>query len=984
MSDDNMDQERGQIDDLRRRVLQASAVGTVGYPFLVEKGKAAEEEKSLPEGADGDNSIAIDNDIYDLDIGETESGTWIWFFNGTTTLFHEFFALQDGDGTVVPSYNPVSIVDVFPDTGAPGEPETAVIDYEVGGIPVRVERTVELDPDDPVFTITYDITNQGSQAIDELRLYEHCDYDIGGQAGFTDDRGAYEADPELVYVTDVGQGLDVYAGFTGEFDSENHHVGEFPASDEVLAGTLNNQDAFPTTGSEDPVVVLQWNLGELAAGNSTSFTVRFGAASSLAELRSLVTDQPFEKQLANRFAPTLHFGEHEKWFPTDPRKFLEDENVPSDACENDGDNIVCGFNALNKYTRLLNGSGGAPPFPTVFYDFTVAGEDGIDFTVAEDDPIEDKPLIVVSYWFYYVFNQFLNSHMHDWSVLHVYLDNRGDSPKPVLLVGRAHGPGKAILGVENNEYFKPKREDVDSEIGQPTGVLEEVGAHASVTDINDRRTTFEPIGENIDITNGPDIMNSLPDGEGDPYGLPRDEGATIPYIMPRVGNTELYQHEDLPDVDRSDLIEELTLRSPTGSEIFGFCGVFPEPPSDPDLPVRTHGRTVVNAESDLSGDHEYDLARLQDLESQIDEFTGEKLDIDVCISFLDDIFLSKDFEPPDLQTSDYDPFLDISEPAHRDQFAALFDFLTLENSGISIVEGEAFETKPGSEGEIKEDFTDIKDELADLIEFSLFPVSIESMIILESEDIVLPTANGRFSIQAVPGEHRLIINGPGYAPYAEKFDLSDTGHQAGGAGRVSLVPNSDSVKIGGELSGAEGGIQQIQIANDYVGELYDSRPPVEKNAFAVYVPESGTYTVEITDNDGKKGAFRIDPEPGEDEVVVDIRTGKASLASYLAAFLIDIAETSRSVVENKGLAEGLADKFNAASASASRATDYARKGRDKQANNQLRTARNQINAAMNQIKAQRGKELSEAAATLISDLAKQADAKAEEAIESPL
>lgn len=262
---------------------------------MTEPRSNADKGSRVPAGADGGDSIVVQNDTYRIDVGETESGFWIWPVEvdgqRTTTLYHEFFGLQAGDGDVRLSYDDsespgsVEIVEPFPDTGAPGEKHSCVLRYEFAGTELLVKRTVRMDESEPTFALKYDIRNVGSGAVDELDFYQHADFDNGSN-DFSDDVGFYNASPEYVYTTDDGE----YGGFSGNRAAENHHVGPFPAYDRVRNGNLNNQDRFPETGAADPVCVLQWDLGSLAPDEATSITVQFGGAFSQDTLENNVEE----------------------------------------------------------------------------------------------------------------------------------------------------------------------------------------------------------------------------------------------------------------------------------------------------------------------------------------------------------------------------------------------------------------------------------------------------------------------------------------------------------------------------------------------------------------------------------------------------------------------------------------------------------------------------------------------------------------------
>jgi len=125
---------------------------------------------------------------------------------------------------------------------------------------------------------------------------------------------------------------------------------------------------------------------------------------------------------------------------------------------------------------------------------------------------------VVQFWFYSVFDQFTtNFHWHDWEVMHVFVDTETDEPQ--LYVASSHS-----RNVPNNEFLDPDSETVPR-------ILSELGSHSSTLSVNDVPDRFQRVAvENLlaDITNtaieGVEDLADIPLA----YGLPRDEGSTLP------------------------------------------------------------------------------------------------------------------------------------------------------------------------------------------------------------------------------------------------------------------------------------------------------------------------------------------------------------------------------------------------------------------------------------------------------------------------
>ncbi len=96
------------------------------------------------------------------------------------------------------------------------------------------------------------------------------------------------------------------------------------------------------------------------------------------------------------------------------------------------------------------------------------------------------------------------------------------------------------------------------------------------------------------------------------YGLPRDEGSRLPYVIPEYEGAPIYDHERLPSVTRESLIDaDLTIRS---------YDTLTSPPTD--LPTRETGLVFEHRARESDADIEYDLISSDELE-HITELRGE-------------------------------------------------------------------------------------------------------------------------------------------------------------------------------------------------------------------------------------------------------------------------------------------------------------------------------------------------------------------------
>ncbi|MFB6295769.1 MAG: hypothetical protein ABEH66_02885 [Halobacteriales archaeon] len=565
-------------------------------------------------------------------------------------------------------------------------------------------------------------------------------------------------------------------------------------------------------------------LGALAGGASLPGCTLLGRGEDAATT-ALGDDRA--RELAARFAPTLYFDEHEKWFPTDPRPF---------ETERDGETVVDGFDALDGYTDRSAGSG-EPPAPTLFYQ-------AVSYA--------DSPLAVVQYWYYSVFDQFTtNFHWHDWEVLHAFVDT--DSGEAELYVASSHS-GR----VPNNEFLDP-------DPGVVPRILSELGSHSSALSLNDVADRFQRLpggGTVADITNsaieGIEDLATIPAA----YGLPRDEGFRLPYLLPDLDGAPVYEHERLPSVDRGDLLtDDLTVRS--------FADLL-SPPGD--LPGRTSGLTFGHADRDAAADVAYDLVPSAELE-HIAAFTGPQLGFEFAVpAFAEDAIASHITTAgvPWDQPRYEDPAADISDPSHRRALAERYDAIAepgpINTVVAGITEAIAADGAPAGEG------------------VSTQSLPVEGIALLESEPGAVPTFGGAVVAQDVPaGTHRLTVNGPGVEPHSEAVAVVDEnpGPTAAGVdGEVPLVPRENAAKVEVDAAGTDADLTDLAVEDDFAGRLYDA--PLS-GPDAVYVHRGGAYTTEVRDAADEIGAFRVNPTDEERIRIDEPRTGVASLASYLAA-----------------------------------------------------------------------------------------------------
>ncbi|AFO59224.1 hypothetical protein [Natrinema sp. J7-2] len=582
-------------------------------------------------------------------------------------------------------------------------------------------------------------------------------------------------------------------------------------------------------------------LGALASAGGAALA-GCSAFEREADGRTSPVDDETARALATRFAPTLYFDSHESWFPTDPRPYTS---------ERDGETVVTGFDAVDGYHE--RDGDGSPPNPTVFYH-------AVEY--------ESSPLAVVQFWCYSAFDQFTtNFHWHDWEVLHVFVDTETDEPQ--LYVASSHS-----RTVPNNEYLDPDPDMVPR-------ILSELGSHSSALSVNEAADRFQRVAVGDLLA---DITNTAIEGIEDladvplAYGLPRDEGSRLPYLVPEYEGEPIYEHERLPSVTRESLLdEELTVRS--------FDAVT-SPPTD--LPSRETGLVFRHHERTgaADADIEYDLVPSGDLE-HIADFTGPQLSFEFRVPAAVEDAVAGHLTSTGTPWSQprYDnPAADISVPNHRTALAERYDAIgeaAPVNTVISrVTDVIASDDAPANEG------------------LTTTELDLEAVVLLESEPEAVPTFDGIAVARDIPaGDHRVTVNGAGRAPHSERVTVSDDGAPttAGVDGEIPLVARDRATKlvVGDERGTSD--LSQVAVEDDFAGRLYES---AVDGRDAVYVDRGGAYTAEVRDADDAIGAYRVNPDPDAESAVRIERpeTGKASLAAFVA----EVAEETRAEIATVG------------------------------------------------------------------------------------
>jgi len=594
-------------------------------------------------------------------------------------------------------------------------------------------------------------------------------------------------------------------------------------------------------------------------------------------------------ELVARYAPDLYFGALEKWYPTDPRPY---------AIETAGGSVVDGYTALDEYTAAFNETG-TPPAPTVFYR-VVEAADGVD---------------AIQYWCYSVFDQFtVNFHWHDWELLQVFVDR--ETASPLLISASAHSRASP-----NNEFLDP-----DLSADRRPAILAEVGSHSSASEVNSVLPSFERLPTDdwsSDVTNDLlDVSQSLSTPFA--YGLPRDEGARLPFVMPELEGYRLDRHPSL-STDRSDFIDERVT-------VDDWRGL-PRPPTD--LPLREPGLVIAAPDSPTAADVSYQLLSMASVRESVDDFVGPQLSFEFAIpGFAEALYASHitSVGIPWEQPRYTDPLADVTDPAHRHRIDGNRPpgLLNRVVGRVRYLGSDASGALDGFSGAARE-------ALEDVVGVSLFRLPVEVAVRLASDPEATVTRDGVFGLLGVdPGEHQLVVNGPGFAPLAHRFVHDGGLFRVGADGALTVVAREDAGWIRGD-GRSTNGIAHVRIVEEFAGVVYDGRP-VEDDRFAVAVHRDGQYTVELEDGGGRLGAYRIGPasfdEDGE-AVRAAIETGKQSLITTLVDELAGIRDVTRRLTDREN--SGVLDRLSRAHEQTAGAATAAEQGDGRLADEQLST-----------------------------------------------
>ncbi|MFB6250532.1 MAG: hypothetical protein ABEI27_02400 [Halobellus sp.] len=348
---------------------------------------------------------------------------------------------------------------------------------------------------------------------------------------------------------------------------------------------------------------------------------------------------------------------------------------------------------------------------------------------------------------------------------------------------------------------------------------------------------------------------------------------------------------------------------------------------------------LTSSESQTDGDVAYALKPMARVRAAVGDFVGPQLSFEFAVpGFAEDRLASHitSVGTPWEQPRFTDPLTDVTDPDHRRSIAG-------EVSGglTNRVVGRVRQLRAGAEGTVPQVSDDARSALADQIPVSLFGVPVEAAVRLASPDpVATVTRGGVFGLLRVEqGDHLLVVNGPGYAPVAERFDHDGGLVRAGAGGELTVVASEDAATIRGDGRAANG-VERVRVIEDYAGTVYDGRP-VEPDRYKIPVHRAGTYTVAVVDGNGRRGAYRVTPADfgdADDTIREVVTAGKGSLVRSLAAFLRDLRDLAGRLAEEDGARGQVIELLSSALTAVEDAVAATEEGAAVRSNDRLRAA----------------------------------------------
>ncbi len=135
----------------------------------------------------------------------------------------------------------------------------------------------------PIMLIRHRSTNVTNKTIEDLKIYNFMDFDLGGPASYKDDQAVYDPDSGIMRVFD-GNPLHVALASRPKPDHWEISPPTKLRINEETRDLKNNLELGP----KDVATGLQWNLGNLEPSESKTVDIVLTSATSLEEVKTLI------------------------------------------------------------------------------------------------------------------------------------------------------------------------------------------------------------------------------------------------------------------------------------------------------------------------------------------------------------------------------------------------------------------------------------------------------------------------------------------------------------------------------------------------------------------------------------------------------------------------------------------------------------------------------------------------------------------------
>jgi hypothetical protein len=137
----------------------------------------------------------------------------------------------------------------------------------------------------PVMLIRHKVTNLSDNVIEDMKLYNLMDFDVGGPSSYKDDMGIYEEDTGLISACDDNP---LCVAMASKPEPDAWEIGS-PIKLKVSSGNRDLKKNLEL-GPKDIATGLQWNHGNLDPNETKIVDIVLACSTNLVEAKALIED----------------------------------------------------------------------------------------------------------------------------------------------------------------------------------------------------------------------------------------------------------------------------------------------------------------------------------------------------------------------------------------------------------------------------------------------------------------------------------------------------------------------------------------------------------------------------------------------------------------------------------------------------------------------------------------------------------------------